>query len=242
MSIDTRYQPRTSSQTISNIFQGQWLLFVNAKESGNYRLMRIALNQAISTQDTLTNLFGTQRMLEVSDGWLARDELARMEQMFQIPPQPVEEQPAVRTPSRVANRDTCHLALPNRSAFPLQCFLRIRDQRSYSHSSERRRHHLPPPQTYGAQGQHSAYQVAAPPPAPGQMIPGTEPQPGTFQQEAQPPYPPLQYPEQEAYYGQDAYYYPSQPPHQAHYPYARPYQPGNQFHHPYQRNRHVRTP
>ncbi|PLW49951.1 hypothetical protein PCASD_01362 [Puccinia coronata f. sp. avenae] len=219
MSIDTEI-PAQDELTISNIFQGQWLLFVNAKESGNYRLMRIALNQAISTQDTLTNLFGTQRMLEVSDGWLARDELARMEQMFQIPPQPVEEQPAVRTPSRVANRDT----MPPRPTQPL----RLSPPVLPAHQRPAQLQPLqrapppppPPPQTYGAQGQHSAYQVAAPPPAPGQMIPGTEPQPGTFQQEAQPPYPPLQYPEQEAYYGQDAYYYPSQPPHHAHYPYA----------------------
>ncbi|PLW40892.1 hypothetical protein PCASD_10748 [Puccinia coronata f. sp. avenae] len=120
MSIDTKIPAQDELTTISNIFQGQWLLFVNAKESGIYRLMRIALNQAISTQDMLTNLFGTQGMLEVSDGWLARDELARMEHMFQIPPQPlpqpVEEQPAARTPSQVANRDT----MPPRPTQPLR--------------------------------------------------------------------------------------------------------------------------
>ncbi|PLW35587.1 hypothetical protein PCASD_18864 [Puccinia coronata f. sp. avenae] len=219
---DTKIPAQDELTTISNIFQGQWLLFVNAKESGNYRLMRIALNQAISTQDTLTNLFGTQRMLEVSDGWLARDELARMEHMFKIPPQPlpqpVEEQPAARTPSRVANRDT----MPPRPTQPLRPSPPVLP----AHQRPAQQQPLqrapppppPPPQTYGAQGQHSAYQ------------------------EAQPPYPPLQYPEQEAYYGQDAYYYPPQPPHHAHYPYAQPYQPGNQFHHPYQRNRHRADP
>jgi hypothetical protein len=99
MSMDTKIPAQDKLTTISNIFQGQWLLFVNTKESGNYRLMRIVLNQAISTQDTLKKLFGTQRMLEVSDRWLARDKLARMERMFQIPlqplPQPVAEQPVV---------------------------------------------------------------------------------------------------------------------------------------------------
>ncbi|PLW53124.1 hypothetical protein PCANC_11343 [Puccinia coronata f. sp. avenae] len=242
MSIDTKIPAQDKLTTISNIFQGQWLLFVNAKESGNYRLMRIALNQAISTQDTLTNLFGTQRMLEVSDGWLARDELARMERMFQIPPQLVEEQPAAQTPSRVANRDM----MPPRPTQPLCPSPPVppAHQKPAQQQPPQRAPPPPPPppQTYGAQGQHSAYQVAAPPPAPGQMIPGTEPQPGTFQQEAQPPYPPLQYPEQEAYYGQDSYYYPPQPPHHAHYSYAQPYQPGNQFHHPYQRNRHCADP
>ena len=110
MSIDTEIPAQEELTTISNIFQGQWLLFVNAQESNNYRLMRIALNQAISTQDTLTNLFGTQRMLEVLDGWLAQDKLARMERMFQIPPQPlpqaVAEQQAARTPARVATTAT----------------------------------------------------------------------------------------------------------------------------------------
>ncbi|PLW54068.1 hypothetical protein PCANC_06436 [Puccinia coronata f. sp. avenae] len=192
-----RHQDTSPGQAHDDLqhIPGPMVLFVNAKESGNYRLMRIALNQAISTQDTLTNLFGTQRMLEVSDGWLARDELARMEQTST----------ATATPASAA------ATTPSASD--------LRGPR-----------------------QHSAYQVAAPPPAPGQMIPGTEPQPGTFQQEAQPPYPPLQYPEQEAYYGQDSYYYPPQPPHHAHYSYAQPYQPGNQFHHPYQRNRHCADP
>jgi hypothetical protein len=97
MSVDTEMPAQDKLTTISNIFQGQWLLFVNAKEANNYRLMRIALNQAISTQDTLTNIFGMQHMMEVSDGWLARDKLARMELTLQIPPQPLAEPPAPRT-------------------------------------------------------------------------------------------------------------------------------------------------
>ncbi|PLW12857.1 hypothetical protein PCASD_19955 [Puccinia coronata f. sp. avenae] len=66
MSVDTEMPAQDKLTTISNIFQGQWLLFVNAKEANNYRLMRIALNQAISTQDTLTNIFGMQHMMERS--------------------------------------------------------------------------------------------------------------------------------------------------------------------------------
>ncbi|PLW17150.1 hypothetical protein PCANC_11774 [Puccinia coronata f. sp. avenae] len=110
MSIDTKIPAQDKLWTISNIFQGQWLLFFNAKESNNYWLMRIALNQAISTQDTLTNLFGTQSMLEVLDGWLACDKLARMERMFQIPPQPLPqpaaEQQVAQTALRVATTAT----------------------------------------------------------------------------------------------------------------------------------------
>ncbi|PLW38459.1 hypothetical protein PCASD_10369 [Puccinia coronata f. sp. avenae] len=102
MSVDTEMPAQDELTTISNIFQGQWLLFVNAKEANSYWLMRIALNQAISTQDTLTNLFGTQRMMEVLDGWLARDKLARMEQTLQIPPQPLAKPPAPWTQPQLA--------------------------------------------------------------------------------------------------------------------------------------------
>jgi hypothetical protein len=36
MSIDTKIPAQDKLTTISNIFQGQWLLFFNAKESNNY--------------------------------------------------------------------------------------------------------------------------------------------------------------------------------------------------------------
>ncbi|PLW27265.1 hypothetical protein PCANC_24808 [Puccinia coronata f. sp. avenae] len=240
MSMDTKIPAQDKLTTISNIFQGQWLLFVNTKESGNYRLMRIVLNQAISTQDTLTKLFGTQRMLEVSDRWLARDKLARMERMFQIPlqplPQPVAEQPVVN-PHSLSNSFSfpslsskilplrSYFVLPNRSAR----LLRIRGQHSNSYTLQALPH---PPQTYKAQEQHPANDLAEPLPVPGSMIPRTGHQLGTLPAEAQ-----HQYPDQEAYYGQEAYYYPPQPPHQAHHPYVQSYPNGNQLHHPYQRSR-----
>jgi hypothetical protein len=68
-SVDTEMPAKDKLTTMSNIFQGQWLLFVNAKEANNFCLMRRALNQAISTQDTITNLYGTPRMMEISNGW-----------------------------------------------------------------------------------------------------------------------------------------------------------------------------
>ncbi|PLW21259.1 hypothetical protein PCASD_17579 [Puccinia coronata f. sp. avenae] len=58
-SVDTEMPAQDKLTTMSNIFQGQWLLFVNAKEANNFWLMRIALNQAISTQDTNTNLYAS---------------------------------------------------------------------------------------------------------------------------------------------------------------------------------------
>ncbi|PLW34141.1 hypothetical protein PCASD_11621 [Puccinia coronata f. sp. avenae] len=247
MSVDTNIPAQDELTTISNIFQGQWLLFVNAKESNNYRLMRIALNQAISTQDTLTTLFGTQRMLEVSDGWLARDELARMERMYHIPPQPlpqtIMEQPATRAPpQQVADvMEQTHSAPLPRPSHP--------DYLAPQTSARQPLHQRPPPpppplpapHTQEAQAQ-AVNQLMAPPPVPEQMLPITGPQPGTHQPEAQRAYPPLQYQGQEAYYGQDEYYYPPQHPPHAYNPYARPYPNGDQFNPPYPRGRRRADP
>jgi hypothetical protein len=96
MVVDTVMTTQDELTTMSNIFQGQWLLFVNAKETNNYRRMRIALNQAMSTQNTIKSLFGTEQMMSISDGWLARDKLARLEHSLQIPPQPMAEPPTAR--------------------------------------------------------------------------------------------------------------------------------------------------
>jgi hypothetical protein len=212
MLIDTEIPAQDELTTISNIFQGQWLLFFNAKESNNHQLMRIALNQAISTQDTLTNLFGTQSMLEVLEGWLARDELARMEWMLQITPQPlpqpVAEQLVARTPLRVATTATDQ-QLPTQP-------LRVTPPEPPAHQRPAQQQLHPrvppppppyPPQNYEVQAPHMAYQLAAPPPAPKQTIPGNGHQPGILPPETQHQYPPLQYPEQEVYYGQEAPYY-----------------------------------
>ncbi|PLW06709.1 hypothetical protein PCASD_25322 [Puccinia coronata f. sp. avenae] len=222
-----------------------WLLFVNAKESNNYRLMRIALNQAISTQDTLTTLFGTQRMLEVSDGWLARDELARMERMFHIPPQPlpqaIMEQPATRAPPQqvAAVMEQTHSTPLPRPSHP--------EHLAPQNSARQPLHQRPPPppppapHTQEAQAQ-TANQLMAPPLVPVQTPPNIELQPGTHQPEAQRAYPPLQYQGQEAYYGQDEYYYLPQHPLHAYNPYARPYPNGDQLHPPYPRGRRRADP
>ncbi|PLW42074.1 hypothetical protein PCASD_11966 [Puccinia coronata f. sp. avenae] len=248
MSVDTNIPAQDELTTISNIFQGQWLLFVNAKESNNYRLMRIALNQAISTQDTLTTLFGTQRMLEVSDGWLARDKLARMERMFHIPPQPlpqaIMEQPATRAPPQqvAAVMEQTHSTPLPRPFHP--------EHLAPQNSARQPLHQRPPPpppppppapHTQEAQAQ-TANQLMAPPLVPVQTPPNIELQPGTHQPEAQRAYPPLQYQGQEAYYDQDEYYYlPQHPPH-AYNPYARPYSNGDQLHPPYPRGRRRADP
>ncbi|PLW48016.1 hypothetical protein PCANC_09420 [Puccinia coronata f. sp. avenae] len=52
-------RPPDPAETISDVFHGQWLLFVNVKEQNDRPMMRLALNQAISSQDALENLLGT---------------------------------------------------------------------------------------------------------------------------------------------------------------------------------------
>ncbi|PLW19253.1 hypothetical protein PCANC_20042 [Puccinia coronata f. sp. avenae] len=78
--------PPDPAETILDVFHGQWLLFVNAKEQDNQPMMRLALTQAISSQDALERLLGTQRMLEISEGWIAREELVLLDQQHQAQP------------------------------------------------------------------------------------------------------------------------------------------------------------
>ncbi|KNE89415.1 hypothetical protein PSTG_17131 [Puccinia striiformis f. sp. tritici PST-78] len=61
----------------------QWTLFQRARQSRNVPVMRTALQQAISTQELLLNLVGHEEMLRVSLQWIARDELALLEESIQ---------------------------------------------------------------------------------------------------------------------------------------------------------------
>ncbi|PLW32614.1 hypothetical protein PCASD_13072 [Puccinia coronata f. sp. avenae] len=69
-------QPQDQVTTMSNILHGQWLLFINSEENRDFHMMRIALNQAIITQDTLETMIGPTDMLKIADGWSARDSFA----------------------------------------------------------------------------------------------------------------------------------------------------------------------
>ncbi|PLW57477.1 hypothetical protein PCANC_02613 [Puccinia coronata f. sp. avenae] len=62
-------QPQDQVTTMSNILHGQWLLFINSEENRDFHMMRIALNQAIITQDALETMIGTTDMLKIADGW-----------------------------------------------------------------------------------------------------------------------------------------------------------------------------
>ncbi|PLW31564.1 hypothetical protein PCASD_19103 [Puccinia coronata f. sp. avenae] len=218
---------------------GQWLLFVNAKETNNYRLMRIALNQAMSTQDTIKSLFGTEQMMSVSDGWLARDELARLEHSLQIPPQPMAEPPTARLQSQ--------LNMPaDRPPSTYQARMPPPEHQVHRAPAVQQQHQQlqlppppppPPPPLTTAEAPRQASELMAPPPVPGQMIPGTGRRPEIHQPAAQRPYPPPPYPEEEGYYAQDPYDPQQQHLRHAH-PQWAPYQAnGDQASRPYPRNR-----
>ncbi|PLW12076.1 hypothetical protein PCASD_23022 [Puccinia coronata f. sp. avenae] len=77
MSVDTVMTTQDELTTMSNIFQGQWLLFVNAKETNNYRRMQIALNQAMSTQNTIKNTSPTNGRAAYGEAPTSSDHASR---------------------------------------------------------------------------------------------------------------------------------------------------------------------
>ncbi|PLW04952.1 hypothetical protein PCASD_26925 [Puccinia coronata f. sp. avenae] len=228
-SVDTKMPAQDKLTTMSNIFQGQWLLFVNAKEANNFQLMRIALNQAILTQDTITNLYGTLRMMEISDGWLARDRLARMEQSFQIPPQPLPKPPTTRTLPLMAATTLERPPSVSPACMPPAGPL------ARPLLTPQPKHPCAPPPVDKPRAQHLGRELMAPPPVPGQMIPGTGPPPDTYQP-VQRAYLPPPYPEQEGYYAQEQYYHQQKPLPPAHHPYTQYPPNGSQSNPPYLRN------
>ncbi|KAA1100328.1 hypothetical protein PGTUg99_016753 [Puccinia graminis f. sp. tritici] len=66
-------------ETVINLFNEQWNMFVQARENQNPRLMRVALIQAISSQEEIRVLAGGAEMLRICENWIAREELADLE-------------------------------------------------------------------------------------------------------------------------------------------------------------------
>ncbi|POW22919.1 hypothetical protein PSHT_00708 [Puccinia striiformis] len=89
-----------------------------AQEARDFNLMRMVLNQAIASQDLLTNLVGREEMLRVSESWVARDKLAHLDRSTldnsdnrtQIPVQNQAGPPVVPTSSHPS-------ANPNHAGF-----------------------------------------------------------------------------------------------------------------------------
>ncbi|EFP76663.1 uncharacterized protein PGTG_02124 [Puccinia graminis f. sp. tritici CRL 75-36-700-3] len=66
-------------ETVIHLFNEQWNTFVQARENQNPRLMRMALVQAISSQEEIRLLAGGAEMLRICENWIAREELADLE-------------------------------------------------------------------------------------------------------------------------------------------------------------------
>ncbi|EFP88167.1 uncharacterized protein PGTG_14251 [Puccinia graminis f. sp. tritici CRL 75-36-700-3] len=66
-------------ETVIHLFNKQWNTFVQARENQNTQLMRMALVQAISSQEEIRLLAGGAEMLRICENWIAREELADLE-------------------------------------------------------------------------------------------------------------------------------------------------------------------
>lgn len=67
--------------TLLNVFQGQWLMWMNARDAQNTRMMRMTLAQAVSSQDLIIEMGGQREMANICDNWDAREELRRMDDL-----------------------------------------------------------------------------------------------------------------------------------------------------------------
>ncbi|PLW43375.1 hypothetical protein PCANC_13224 [Puccinia coronata f. sp. avenae] len=218
--------PPDPAETISDVFHGQWLLFVNAKEQDNQPMMRLALTQAISSQDALERLLGTQRMLEISEGWIAREELVLLDQDSQALTTHHQETAPLTCPTT----NQYHQSQALQQRLPLQ-----NNPLMHPDGNTQMRP--------ASVQQHQAQPAQLPP----LLVPvPTRPPTGLHTRQIAPPAPYQTHP----YYGQT--YYANQPrqhqleyqPHEQYLPprgghqYNEPQQhSGPQYHRPYQRNR-----
>ncbi|KNZ56226.1 hypothetical protein VP01_2463g2 [Puccinia sorghi] len=65
--------------TVLNVFQGQWLMWMNARNAQNAQMMRMALTQAISSQELIIEMGGQREMIRICDNWDAREELRHLD-------------------------------------------------------------------------------------------------------------------------------------------------------------------
>ncbi|KAI9623189.1 hypothetical protein H4Q26_014685 [Puccinia striiformis f. sp. tritici PST-130] len=103
------------SAIATTMLDQQWNLFQRARQARNVPLMRTALQQAISTQELLTNLVGHEEMLRVSLQWIARDEMNLLEQSVQNDAMQLSTTPA-SSPTVPMVMSTPHLPGMNNTA------------------------------------------------------------------------------------------------------------------------------
>ncbi|POW08094.1 hypothetical protein PSHT_09722 [Puccinia striiformis] len=207
----------------------QWALFVVAQEARDFNLMRMVLNQAIASQDLLTNLVGREEMLRVSENWVARERTSPprpfdVGQLGQPHSDPVPNQagpPAVPTSSHPS-------ANPNHAGF------HHHNPRPAIPANRPQRELRPTPEIQYLGRTHSATRERLPPPPPPSNPPPTslqvyQTQPVTLR----PTMAPQTYadPLHQPHYGYQEYQYQYHQPHMPH-----PNQ--NQHPHPYAPHHH----
>ncbi|KAA1134942.1 hypothetical protein PGTUg99_009954 [Puccinia graminis f. sp. tritici] len=154
-------------ETIINLFNDQWLMFVQAREHQNVPMMRFALQQAIGSQEVIRNLAGGEEMLRICENWIAREELADLERAERINPTPQVQRLAI------TQRAHSHTVSPSPAPLPLA---RQTSEITYLGRGQQPVQDQPPtqrPQT--ALSQHSARSNQLPPPPP----PSTQPPPAS---------------------------------------------------------------
>ncbi|KAA1085001.1 hypothetical protein PGT21_000721 [Puccinia graminis f. sp. tritici] len=143
-------------ETIINLFNDQWLMFVQAREHHNVPMMRFALQQAVGSQEVIRNLAGGEEMLRICENWIAREELADLERAERDNPTPQVQRLAITqrahsntiSPSPAPlplTRQTSEITYLGRGQQPVQDQPPTqRPQTAQSHHSVRG-NHLPPP-------------------------------------------------------------------------------------------------
>ncbi|KAA1102330.1 hypothetical protein PGTUg99_026889 [Puccinia graminis f. sp. tritici] len=144
-------------ETVVNLFNEQWNMFVQARDNQNPRLMRLALIQAISSQEEIRLLAGGAEMLRICENWIAREELADLERSQAANP----TQPT----SRLAITQTAHQHTVSPSPVP-QRLLRQSSDVTYLGTGPAQRGNdrsLPPPPPSTPHPLDVARQEQAPP-------------------------------------------------------------------------------
>ncbi|KAA1129205.1 hypothetical protein PGTUg99_011953 [Puccinia graminis f. sp. tritici] len=154
-------------ETIINLFNNQWLMFVQAREHQNVPMMRFALQQAIGSQEVIRNLAGGEEMLRICENWIAREELADLERAERNNPTPQVQRLAI------TQRAHSHTISPSPAPLPLT---RQTSEITYlGRGQQLSQEQLPTQRPQTAQSQHSVRGNHLPPPPP----PSTQPPPAS---------------------------------------------------------------
>ncbi|KAA1119285.1 hypothetical protein PGT21_020588 [Puccinia graminis f. sp. tritici] len=154
-------------ETVINLFNNQWLMFVQARENQNVPMMRFALQQAVGSQEVIRNLAGGEEMLRICENWIACEVLADLERLEQNNPTPQVQRLAI------TQRAHSHTISPSPAPLPLAC--QTSEITYLGCGQQPAQGQLPTQRLQTAQSQHLARGNHLPPPPP----PSTQPPPAS---------------------------------------------------------------